>query len=230
MKKITTIVCSVLLTTSTITFASNTTQQAEGDKAMPAIFNDIKANNHQAVLDLIKGNKALLEVRNSQGQTPLMYAVYKNNETLAKALIEAGANVNAQDNIQDSPFLYAGAEGQYEILKLALSHGAKFDIYNRYGGTALIPAAEKGHIKNVRLLANTPNFPIDHINNLGWTALVEAIVLSNGGPVHVDIVEVLLKAGANPNIPDSKGVSALTHAKQKGYTEIVKLLESYNAK
>lgn len=228
MYKITTILASILITTNIIGYAEQQSLKMENN--MPNLFKEIKANDNEAVLNFVKANPSLLEIRNSEGQTPLMSAIYQGNQELAMQLILAGANVNAQDNIKNSPFLYAGAEGYYDTVKLALAHGAKFDIYNRYGGTALIPAAEKGHVKNVELLANTPNFPIDHVNNLGWTALMEAIVLSDGGAKHVQIIEILLKAGANPNIPDNKGISALTHAKQKGYTDIVKLLESYHAK
>lgn len=231
MRKFPIIALSVFLTASTAVLADNATvTKVDGDKTTMNLFNEIKIDNKEAVKKIISTDKSALEIRNSQGQTPLMYAVYQNNAELAKELILAGADVNAQDNIKNSPFLYAGAEGQYEILKLALSHGAKFDIYNRYGGTALIPAAEKGHIKNVELLANTPKFPIDHVNNLGWTALMEAIVLGSGGETHTKIIEILLKAGANPNIPDKNGVTALTHAKQKGFKQIVKLLESSHAK
>ncbi|WP_392565367.1 ankyrin repeat domain-containing protein [Utexia brackfieldae] len=215
-------------TTMIITDAKTTITPQES-KNMLTMFKQIKANNNMAVLDLIKNDASLLKARDAQGQTPLMAAIYQGNEELAKQLILAGADVNAQDNISNSPFLYAGAEGYYETLKLALSHGAQFDIYNRYGGTALIPAAEKGHVDNVMLLANTPHFPIDHVNNLGWTALMEAIVLGGDDAKHVQIIDILLKAGANPNIPDKKGVSALTHAKQKGFTEIVKLLQAYHA-
>lgn len=191
------------------------------------LFNAIKTNNEQAFSELLKADKSILESRNKNDQTPLMYAIYQGNDFLAKQLILAGADVNAQDNIKNTPFLYAGAEGKLEIVKLALSHGAKFDIYNRYGGTALIPAAEKGHLETVKLLANVPEFPIDHVNNLGWTALMEAIVLSNGGPTHTQIIKILLDAGANPNIPDNQGISALEHAKKKGFKDIIKLLENH---
>ncbi|MEX5486234.1 hypothetical protein IC611_12870 [Proteus mirabilis] len=54
-----------------------------------------------------------------------------------------GANVNARDAIYDSPYLYAGARGLQEILALTLAHGADLNSINRYGGTALIPAAER---------------------------------------------------------------------------------------
>jgi hypothetical protein len=52
---------------------------------------------------------------------------------------------------------------------------------NRYGGTALIPACHYGHVETVRLLLGTA-IDVDHVNNLGWTALLEAVILGDGGP------------------------------------------------
>jgi uncharacterized protein len=105
----------------------------------------------------------------------------------ARVLIEAGADVNARDNIRDTPFLYAGAEGRLEILRMLLATGkANLADTNRYGGNALIPAAHHGHPETVRELLKT-KIEIDHVNRLGWTALLETIILSDGGPTHQDI-------------------------------------------
>lgn len=189
-----------------------------------SIFTDIQKSNLSAVEKYIHENKDI-ELKNHRDETLLMYAIYQKKWNIAKQLIQAGADVNAQDQSQNSPFLYAGAEGYLEIVKLALAHQADFKRYNRYGGTALIPAAEKGHIETVRLLANMPNFPINHVNRLGWTALMEAVVLSDGGPAHIEIIKILLEAGADKDIPDKNGISALQHAKRQGFTEIVQLLQ-----
>lgn len=195
-------------------------------KPTTMIFNAI---NHQdtAALQQLLQDKSNLEVRNAQGQTPLMTVTYQGNQELAIQLIEMGADVNAQDNIANSPFLYAGAEGMLDIVKVSLEHGADFTVYNRYGGTALIPAAEKGHLDVVKLLAFTPDYPIDHVNRLGWTALMEAVVLGDGGSTQTEIVKTLLEAGADATIPDKNGVSALSHAQQRGFNEIVTLLQAH---
>ena len=141
----------------------------------------------------------------------------------ARALIAAGADVNAQDNIHDSAYLYAGARGHLDILKMALAHGADLKSTNRYGGTALIPAAERGHVDTVRTLVDA-GIDVDHVNNLGWTALLEAIILGRGGEQHQRIVGILLAAGASPDIADREGVSPLQHARSRGYGEIEKTL------
>ena len=194
-----------------------------------ALFEAV-GRGYATIVKKVLQDKPSLEFKNDQGRTALMEAVYKKNNDIAFLLVNAGADVNAQDNMKNSPFLYAGAEGNLEFIKMALNHGANFKIYNRYGGTALIPAAEKGHLEMVKLLVNTPNFPKDHINNLGWTALLEAVLLSDGGQVHIDIVAALIEGGCDVNIADKNGITSLMHAKKQGYTEMVKLLEKAGAK
>jgi uncharacterized protein len=171
-----------------------------------------------------------VDARDEAQRTPLLAATRANAIDAARALIEAGADVNAKDNISDTPFLYAGAEGRLEILRLILATGrANLKDTNRYGGNALIPAAHHGHPETVRELLKT-RIDIDHVNRLGWTALLETIILSDGGPVHQDILKQLIEAGANVNIADGDGVSPLSHAKQRGYTVMTSLLLAAGAK
>ena len=193
------------------------------------LFKIVKSNDVVALKNLLS-QKPNLNIKDSKERTPLMLACYLNHIDIGLALIDAGADVNQQDDILNSPFLYAGAEGQLPVVKACLMHNARFDIYNRYGGTALIPAAEKGHIEVVKLLANTPEFPIDHVNRLGWTALLEAVILGTGGKVHTEIVSELIKAGSNVNIADKDGVSSLQHARKRGFTQIESLLVKAGAK
>ncbi len=62
-----------------------------------------------------------------------------------------------------------------------------------------------------------PAIDKDHVNKLGWTALLEAVILGDGGKTHTEIVRLLVEAGANPNIADRDGVTPLAHAKKRGY-------------
>lgn len=168
---------------------------------------------------------AELETRDSSESTPLLIATRANHIEVARILINANADVNAKDNIDDTPFLYAGAEGRNEILKMILATGkANLEDTNRYGGTALIPAAHHGHPETVRILLGTA-INIDHMNNLNWTALLEAVILGDGGPVYQSIVGLLLDAGADPKITDRDGITPLIHAKLRDFTEIVRLIE-----
>ncbi|WP_260842460.1 ankyrin repeat domain-containing protein [Paenarthrobacter nicotinovorans] len=155
----------------------------------------------------------------------LILAAKANDPVRARELIAAGGNVNAKDSIQDSAFLYAGAEGFNEVLQLTLEAGADVRSINRYGGTALIPASEHGHTDTVRILI-AAGVPVNHVNNLGWTAMQEAILLNNGGPKQQDVVRQLLEAGADPDIRDPEGRTALQNAERLGFTEIAALIRN----
>jgi len=188
-----------------------------------------KSGDSKTVTRLLSANPAL-EIRDENRRTPLMLATLGNHVEVARLLIEKGADVNAQDDIQDSPFLYAGASGFVDIARICISHGADFKIYNRFGGTALIPAAEKGHSGMVEELLKIKGFPKDHVNRLGWTAVLETVILTNGSAKFVGILKMLVDAGCNVNIPDADGVTALTHARRKKYGQMVDILDKAGAK
>ena len=171
---------------------------------------------------------ASVTAKDNRGRTALLAATHGNHVAAARALIAAGADVNAKDDIEDSPYLYAGAEGRTEILKMMLLT-ADLKSVNRYGGTALIPAAHYGHPDVVRVLLGTA-IDKDHVNRLGWTALLEAVILGDGGPTHTEIVRLLVEAGANVNIADKEGVTPLRHARQRGFAGMVRILEARGGK
>ncbi|MDM1503711.1 ankyrin repeat domain-containing protein [Myroides marinus] len=234
IRRITLLLFVSLVTGTTIACNSTDNNLTNSDNEVvdmkeDVLFDAIKKNDLTAVKQLVERG-VNLEIQNVKGETPLMYAVYLKYNSIAKALIEAGANVNAQDKVLNSPFLYAGAEGNLEIVQLSLKHGADFTVFNRYNGSALIPAAEKGHIDVVKLLVNYPGYPIDHVNRLGWTALMEAIVLSDGGFLHTNIVDELIKGGVNVNIPDADDITPLQHAQKRNYQGMIKLLKAAGAK
>lgn len=187
------------------------------------------AKKDAALVSKILSTEPDLEIQDEKGRTPLMIATYNEDNQIAEILISAGSNVNAQDKMLNSPFLYAGASGYLQILKMCLANGADYKIYNRYGGTALIPAAEKGHLKVVKILTEIPDYPLDHINHLGWTALLEAIILGKKDETQVAIVKTLVDAGSDVNIADKDGVTPLRHAKSKSMDKIVKILSKANA-
>ncbi|MDF2051341.1 ankyrin repeat domain-containing protein [Arthrobacter sp. Cr_A7] len=166
---------------------------------------------------------ALSAEEQAQLDQELIAAAKANNAPLVKELISRGGNVNAKDSIQDSAFLYAGAEGFNVVLQLTLAAGADVASINRYGGTALIPASEHGHVETVRILI-AAGVPVNHVNNLGWTAMQEAILLNDGGPRQQEVVRLLLEAGADPDIRDPEGRTALQNAERLGFAEIAALI------
>jgi ankyrin repeat protein len=170
-----------------------------------------------------------INTRDGRGRTALLAATQRNQLEVARLLINEGADVNARDFLQDTPFLIAGAEGRSEILELMLKAEPDLKSTNRFGGTALIPACHRGHVEAVKVLLTTA-IDRNHVNYLGWTALMEAVVLGDGGPRHTEIVRLLVAAGADTDIPDRDGVTALAHARQRGYSEMVRILQTAGAK
>lgn len=183
----------------------------------------VRSNDVEAVKKLLSVGADVNAVDEDQNNLVLI-ATHNRNVEMAKILVEHGADVNQQAKNLDSAFLYAGASGQTELVNLYLAHGARFDVFNRYHGSALIPACERGHVETVRVLAATPNFPIDHINRLGWTGLLEAIILGDGSKKYQDIVRILIEHGSDTSIADANGVTPLQHAQAMGQTEIVHIL------
>lgn len=152
-------------------------------------------------------------------------ALKRDDPATTLALIAQGADVNVQDEIADSVFLYAGAEGYPEVVVAALDHGAEVTSTNRFGGTALIPAAEHAHLEVLRILIAAGS-PIDHVNDLGWTALGEAVALGSGGQRSLEAVRLLLAAGADPGTRDRFGRTPLENAERLGYVEIARVLRA----
>ena len=214
------VVLGVLYLGVAVTSAQEGRKDAMGDQLLEAVAEGDAAS----VRELLAASTST-DARDASGRTALLLATRADNLEIARLLIEAGADVNAKDGMEDTPFLYAGAEGRNEILKLILQHGPKLDDTNRYGGTALIPAAHHGHPETVSLLL-AAGVDVDHVNKLGWTALLEAVILGDGGPTYVKIVELLLGGGTDWRIADREGVTALGHARRRGFQDIAARLQA----
>ncbi|MHC5353378.1 ankyrin repeat domain-containing protein [Myroides sp. LJL115] len=216
-----------LLFLFTLVFISTSCQSQNGtiENTVDMDIVDLVKNRQLDKVKLALEQGANVNSTDSSNNPLILIATLNKDNAMANLLVDYKADVNLQGNNLDSAFLYAGASGQTQLVELYLNNGAKFDVFNRYNGSALIPASEKGHIETVKLLANWPGYPVNHVNRLGWTALMEAVVLGDGSKTYQDVIQILLDASADKNIPDSKGVSALTHAKRMGYTKIAQMLE-----
>jgi uncharacterized protein len=157
----------------------------------------------------------------------LLAAAAANDVERARELIGDGADVNAKNASQESAYLIATSEigDDPRLLELTLSSGADVNAKDSFNGTGLIRAAERGYVRIVRRLLET-DIDVDHVNRLGWTALLEAVILGEGGRAHTETVRALVDAGADATIPDGDGVTALTHASERGYDAIVAILRA----
>lgn len=167
---------------------------------------------------------AEVDGRDGRGRTPAHVAAFASNDEALRALAEAGADMNAFESQAYDVVTIAAVADDGELLSLAIELGNDPGLTTSpYDGTALIAAAHLGHVDAVRRLI-AAGAPLDHVNNLGWTALMEAVVLGNGGPDHQKVVRLLLEAGADRTIGDRDGVTPLAHARARGYAEIAELL------
>ena len=189
----------------------------------------VAGGDHGAIKRLIAGG-ADLNVTDGHGRTPLMVAGYRRDLDAARLLIKAGADLNVLDVQRYDLVTIAAVADDVAMMKLALASGASPRLVTSpYDGTALIAAAHLGHVAVVQTLIDA-GAPLDHVNNLDWTALIESIVLGDGGPRHVACLRALVKAGANVNIPDGNSVTPLGLAQRAGYKEMVDILKSAGAR
>jgi uncharacterized protein len=187
-----------------------------------------------------RGDVADIEARNAAAEdkeavdarrrTPLHVAVFQKQPDAARALLRLGADPNRLDIDRYDIITIAAVANDVPMLKIALAGGGNPKaITSRYDGTALIAAAHLGHAEIVRTLI-AAGAPLDHVNNLKWTALIESIVLGDGGSNHTATLRALVEAGADVNIPDGRGATPLELARSRGYRDMVAILEKAGAK
>lgn len=170
-----------------------------------------------------------LNARDPNGRTPLHVAAFQGRPKAIEALVRAGANTALLDNQRYDAVTIAAVRDDVPTLAALLEAGASARLITSvYDGTALIASAHLGHDEVVRRLI-AAGAPLDHVNNLGWTALIEAVILGDGGRRHVAVVRALVAAGANRSIGDRNGATPLQLARSRGYTEIVAILEKGGA-
>ncbi|MFD7623384.1 ankyrin repeat domain-containing protein [Streptomyces sp. NPDC059802] len=201
------------------------TGAAERSDADRDLLEAARSGDADAVRDAIERG-AGLETRDKDRRTPLLLAATGDHVRAAGVLVDAGADPDALDRQHDTPWLVTGVTGSAAMARTLAAADPDYTVVNRYGGTSLIPAGEHGHVAYVREVTTNPDIDIDvdHVNDLGWTALLEAVILGDGGEDHQETVKLLLAAGADPTIEDRTGTTALQHARQRGFDEIARLL------
>lgn len=163
--------------------------------------------------------------RDGAGRTPLHVATFARRHEVMRALVKGGADPRAQENRKYDTVTIAAVADDLATMKVALEIGGSArDITSVYTGTALIAAAHLGHDEVVKELIRA-GAPLDHVNNLHWTALIEAVILGDGGPRHTECVRALVAAGARRDLADRDGITPLEHARRRGYAEMARLMQ-----
>jgi len=165
-----------------------------------------------------------IDVTNRQRRTAVLVAAMNQQYELVGRLAELGADIDRQDETRFNPFLYGCIQDDARLVRMMVRAGADLDRLTRFGGVGLHPAAEKGYVELVRELLETTDVNVNHTNWVGWTPLLEAVILRDGGPVQQEIVKLLLEHGANPNMTDKYGKTPRELALELGFGEIAELL------
>ena len=175
-------------------------------------------------LKLLIAAGADLEATDGRGRTAVHIAAHASHEDITAALAEAGADMNSLESDAYDAVTIAAVANDIPMLQAALKAGNKAtNITSRYVGTALIAAAHLGHHEVVKILIEA-GAPLDHVNNLNWTAMIEAVVLGDGGANHQQTLQHLIEAGADTTVTDASGRTPLMLAQERGHTKMVKML------
>ena len=165
---------------------------------------------------LIAAN-ADLNARDSYGRTPLHVATFSRQREAIRLLMAGGANPDLLEHDRYDAVTIASVADDEDTLRLLLLLGASArQVTSRYDGTALIAAAHLGHAGVVKQLI-AAGAPLDHVNNLHWTAVIESIVLGDGGARHQAALGALIGAGANVQLADQ-------------HVDMVRMLEKADAR
>jgi ankyrin repeat protein len=172
------------------------------------------------VLALLEAG-AEIDERNANGGTALMYAVSNNHLEVVSLLLARGADPNARARIGWTPMLVAGAKGRDRAIALLLEAGADPAQADAYGWTPLMRAVSGGYIDAVLILLESGRVDLGAREESGATALHIA-----AGYGQVEIVRVLLQAGAEPLAVDSEGRTPADVARLQGHAAAEALLRS----
>jgi hypothetical protein len=207
--------------------------QVAPSAAEAAAYQGLHAAAHRGDLSALRKlieAKADLNARDSHGRTPLHTATFARQREAIRLLTAGGANLDLLERDRYDAVTIASVADDEDTLRLLLALDASArQVTSRYDGTALIAAAHLGHAGVVKQLI-AAGAPLDHVNNLHWTAVIESIVLGDGGARHQAALKALIDAGANMQLADRHGQTPLALAQSRGHAAMVMMLERAGAR
>lgn len=220
---------TVCLAFAALPASAQTPPSASEIAAYGGLHRAAAVGNAAGIREMVTNGQSVA-TRDGNGRTPLHVAAFLGHAEAMRALVASGADPNALDNQKYDIVTILAVKDDVPNLKVALSLGASAkNMTSPYDGTALIAAAHLGHDGIVKELI-AAGAPLDHVNNLKWTALIESIVLGNGGPRHTETLRALVAAGANINLADGNGQSPLALAQARNFAAMVDILKKAGAR
>ena len=187
------------------------------------LFSAAYSGDVDAIRQLVAAG-ANVNARDPRRRTPAHVAAFASEDEALRLLAEAGADMNALEGQAYDVVTIAAVANDPELMSLAIALGNDPGLTTSpYDGTALIAAAHLGHVEVVRRLI-AAGAPLDHVNNLHWTAVIESVILGDGGENHQAVLDALLSAGSDRTLADRDGITPLQHAETRGYVEMAKRL------
>ncbi|MFA3920680.1 ankyrin repeat domain-containing protein [Ruegeria hyattellae] len=213
----------ILISLTATVGTAQTPPSAREIAAYEGLFKAAQEGDVTKILQLVE-ERENVNARDPRGRTPVHVAAFASQDEALRALAEAGADMNALDGQAYDVVTIAAVADDPDLMSLAIELGNDPGLTTSpYDGTALIAAAHLGHVEVVRRLI-AAGAPLDHVNNLHWTAVMEAVVLGDGGENHYAVLDALLKAGSDRTLADREGVTPLLHAESREYSEMAERL------
>ncbi|XP_076101943.1 fibronectin type 3 and ankyrin repeat domains protein 1-like isoform X2 [Mytilus galloprovincialis] len=166
-----------------------------------------------------------IDVPDKYGFTGLMQASQKGFIEVVECLLNNGADVHSKNDAGKTALMLASYAGQLKVVKILREAGARYEDFDRGGSTSLHWAVDGGNTYLIEWMIQDGaevNIP-DH--NCGWTPLLRCASVSGKR----DVAYSLLSKGADINIQDRDGKTALMIAIINGHLELVDLLLKRNA-
>lgn len=163
-----------------------------------------------------------VNVKDSEGLTPLMNACENGTIPIIKQLLSFNADVNTLSNNGFTALIVASASGFVDTVDVLLNSGATVDLMHTSGVTALMYAASSGHLKVVEKLVNEGKADIELRHANGGTALMEASTANTED--NLNVIRFLIEKGASHDVKDNDSVTPLMSASSQAACDIVQLL------
>ena len=193
------------------------------EQGLTAIAIAVEQENLDIVrLLLQKKAKPTLTLSNDFGKTHILNWAASSRTTpvrslkMAQLMLEHGLDVNFRTSWDETPLWWAANDGKLALTRLLLDHGASIDVQQRFGKTPLMAAIKK--IQPVQELQVQVSRPMEK----PWESTAQV-------QEHEDVARLLISSGANTNLRDSFGLTALHYAAEKGSSNMVELLISHGA-